>query len=232
MREIVTGAPCDRPPVWLNLMRRLNVANNTCSIDGCWQAVRARGWCNKHYLRWSRYGSTEINLRPELSMSVEQRFWIKVNKDGPIPVCRSDLGPCWVWTGKLSTGARGGYGHLRIGNSNPPAHRVAYELLVGPIPAGLVIDHLCRNRACVNPAHLEPVTNRENLLRGVGAPASHARKTHCIHNHEFTPENTRLGLNGRRQCRTCETTRWGPQRRLRRLQIKRSTSNDNTQMVI
>lgn len=102
-----------------------------------------------------------------------------------------------------------GYGKVGL----PPAdglpkrtakvHRVVYEALVGPIPDGMVIDHLCRQPSCVNPAHLEPVTRRENVLRGLTLPAANARKTHCKHGHEFTPENTYLFPTGTRGCRTC-----------------------------
>jgi hypothetical protein len=82
---------------------------------------------------------------------------------------------------------------------------VAYELAIGPIPEGLTIDHLCRNRGCVNPAHLEAVTNRTNLLRGDGIAALNARKTHCKRGHEFTPENTYVWREGTRACRACHT---------------------------
>ncbi|MEV4271931.1 HNH endonuclease signature motif containing protein [Micromonospora aurantiaca (nom. illeg.)] len=83
-----------------------------------------------------------------------------------------------------------------------PAHRIAYEMKRGPVPDGLELDHLCRNRRCVRPAHLEPVTRRTNLLRGETIPARLAERTHCRHGHEFTPENT-YQWRGSRFCRTC-----------------------------
>jgi HNH endonuclease len=91
-----------------------------------------------------------------------ERFWAKINKGGPIPEHRSDLGPCWLWTAATNYG----YGVFRIDRRSIYAHRYAYELLVGPIPDGLQLDHLCRVPPCVNPTHLEPVTHRENILRG------------------------------------------------------------------
>mgnify|MGYP001609562296 CR=1 FL=1 len=94
---------------------------------------------------------------------------------------------CWVWLDNYNPA---GYGGMRRSKSTGGeyvfAHRAMYELLIGPIPPGLVIDHLCRNRGCVNPAHLEPVTMRENVLRGVGVAAENAAKTHCDHGHEFS----------------------------------------------
>lgn len=114
---------------------------------------------------------------------------------------------CIEWTGRID---RYGYGQFlpeggRSAN-NMGAHRWSYEHFVGPIPAGYQIDHLCRNRACVNPAHLEAVTPRENTLRSLNPPALNAKKTHCIRGHEFTPENTD-SRNGGRSCRTCRRER-------------------------
>ena len=85
-----------------------------------------------------------------------------------------------------------------------PAHRVAYELMRGPIPDGLTLDHLCRNVGCVNPDHLEPVTMKENILRGYSPAAQAARRDECAHGHAYTPENTYRYANGSRRCRICQ----------------------------
>lgn len=109
---------------------------------------------------------------------------------------------CWVWKGLVSDG----YG-LNQGVHSPSetrlVHRKVYEFLVGPIPETMTLDHLCRNRACCNPAHLEPVSIKDNVMRGEGACAQHARKTHCKRGHEFTPENTGKASKDGRYCIQC-----------------------------
>lgn len=103
---------------------------------------------------------------------------------------------CWVWTSSFN-----GDGYAQF--SSKRVHRRVYELAVGPIAEGMVLDHLCRNRGCVNPDHLEVVTVRENTLRGEGPSARFARAAHCVKGHEFTAENTRRIAGGYRVCKTC-----------------------------
>jgi hypothetical protein len=153
--------------------------------------------------------------------SLLERFEAKVNKNGPAPEYRPDLGPCWLWTANIGDG---GYGRIRIGTKGAGgsrlvrAHRVAYQLFKGPIPDGLEPDHLCRVRHCVNPGHLEAVTHRVNTLRGEGMQAQNARKTHCSRGHELSGDNLVLDRQkkGARLCRTCRNQR----QRDRRLRVR------------
>jgi hypothetical protein len=129
--------------------------------------------------------------RPPVDPAV--RFWAKVAKAG--------LGDCWEW---LASRDRHGYGQFRVGRRNLRAHRFAYELAVGAIPPGLQIDHLCRNRACVNPAHMEPVTGQTNTLRGESYQAANARKDRCVRGHPLDDENAYRDRHGHRHCRACQ----------------------------
>ena len=127
--------------------------------------------------------------RSQASQQDRTRFWKHVQKsDG-----------CWTWKLTLD---EDGYGRFRIGSKRWYAHVLSHEMEIGPVPPDFHVDHKCRTRACVNPAHLEAVTVKVNTLRGVGPTAQNARKTHCSRGHEFTEINT-IWKDGRRNCRTC-----------------------------
>lgn len=161
-----------------------------CEVEGCERKHYANGFCHSHYARNRASGSPGRS-----DFQNRQGMWGKVDKS---------KSSCWTFTGSLNNR---GYGQVRFGGRLVLAHRLAYEELIGPIPDGLVLDHLCRNRACVNPAHLEPVSMRVNGLRGIGSSAQNARKTHCKRGHEFTPENTITiqGVYGlQRSCKECK----------------------------
>jgi hypothetical protein len=117
-----------------------------------------------------------------------ERFWARIDKSGE----------CWLWTGSKTTA---GYGNLCIQRKWWYAHRLAYELVVGAIPPGLVLDHLCRVRHCANPAHLEPVTDGENMRRGL---APYGLRTRCKRGHDITdPANVYVQPDGGKRCRPC-----------------------------
>lgn len=164
-----------------------------CAITTCHRVHHGRGLCTLHYQRWRRTGS--IFFAPRKVIRVIDRFWRSVEKTSG----------CWLWKMNLDND---GYGRLGIGSRSDNtnrlvlAHRWAYEYFVGPILSGLTIDHLCRRRNCVNPAHMEAVTLRVNILRGIAPTAVNARKTRCIRGHPFDARNTRM-KGGVRQCRIC-----------------------------
>lgn len=118
------------------------------------------------------------------------RFWAKVDKSGE----------CWIWTRHIDSD---GYGISSFGGRNQKAHRIAWEMANGPIPTGLTLDHLCRVRSCVNPAHLEPVPVVENVMRGHGVGSANASKTECVNGHPFDAVNTYIGTKGHRGCIAC-----------------------------
>lgn len=140
----------------------------------------------------------------QITEKIEKRFWSKVS----LP----DEGGCMSW---LASKNPFGYGQIKVGFRPVVAHRVSYALRVGTVPEGMEIDHLCRNRVCVAPNHLEAVTHRVNMLRGKTIGAENSRKTHCKHGHEFSYENTYMTPTGARQCRTCRNRRHREMRRRR-----------------
>lgn len=161
-----------------------------CSVDECTKPVTGWGLCPLHYTRWKRHGDPlGKHVYPDPLERLLRR--IEINPDTG----------CWEW--QLST--KLGYGQFALnGTVTRQAHRYAYERMVGPVPSGLELDHLCRVRHCVNPEHLEPVTPRVNNLRSTSPSAFNAAKTRCVHGHEFTPENTLLRRDGvSRTCRAC-----------------------------
>lgn len=106
---------------------------------------------------------------------------------------------CWEWQASKN---KKGYGRFALAREVKLAHRLSYEAVLGPVPSGLQLDHLCRTPSCVRPDHLEPVSSRVNTMRGQGVAAEFARRTHCGKGHEYTPENLIPGV-GHRQCRAC-----------------------------
>ena len=111
---------------------------------------------------------------------------------------------CWIFMGSLCKG----YGQVRCGSTTRRTHRIVYESLVGPIPEGRQLDHVCRVRSCCNPSHLRVVTNRENMMApgSLALPRIYANATHCLHGHELSGTNLYL-YRGKRQCRTCRHRR-------------------------
>jgi len=167
-----------------------------CSVVNCNRPRWGHGLCVMHYTRMRRHNTTDEPqpIRPgRPRRPAEERFWQMVDK-------QSEKG-CWLW--KIPTKQR----YINFcydGRWGPSvsAHRWAYEHLVSPIPKGMQIDHLCRNTHCVNPAHMEVVTPRVNVLRGDTITAANARKLCCKRGHPFTNENTRIEGTSRR-CKTC-----------------------------
>jgi hypothetical protein len=191
------------------------MSNDTrlCTIEGCERTKWARGYCGRHYQRFRTYGDPMFTKLPmKVDGTPEERFWAKVNADEV----------CWEW---MAATDRGGYGVFNPNGTLVRAHRFAWENLVGPIPEGLHIDHLCRNRICVCIDHLEPVTPKMNHERGtsvVRRKIQAATITHCPRNHEYNEENTNVNKRtGARKCLTCHRDNE------RRRRDQRRKDNDN-----
>lgn len=187
-----------------------------CSIEGCERPHSAFGWCAMHGARWRRTGDPEFVsvIRGDLRSCVGSK------------IDQTSASPCWQWTGKP---ARSGYGRQTVDGRSREAHLVVYELMVGPIPEGMTLDHECHNEAarrgecvggtacqhrlCVNPAHLVPKPMAENIAASPKTQATiNSAKTHCLNGHEFDEANTywyegRKGVQYR-DCRACRRQRY------------------------
>lgn len=165
---------------------------NPCRVAGCKNIVgmkAAKGMCSKHYQMFLKTGDPLGTTAPPAIPAID-RFNNMVVRTAK----------CWLWTGSMDGN---GYGMFADQGRTFRAHRWMYEHAVAPIGEGLVLDHLCRTPSCVNPAHLEPVTNDENLERGWGRRIKNGWINNCINGHEYTSENTYVNPKGRLVCRAC-----------------------------
>lgn len=173
----------------------------TCTAAGCERPMKSRGMCNTHYEQMRRSGQLPAPLTHRERFAMGYR----ILEDG-----------CWRW---MRTLGHNGYGQFGMNRRHVYAHRAAYMLFIGPIPAGMQVDHICHtidlsckagdeclHRRCVNPDHLELVTPRENQLRGHGTFAAiNSVKTHCPAGHPYDEKNTHYNYDGSRTCRKCDS---------------------------
>lgn len=161
-----------------------------CTIENCPRDHKARGFCVAHYKRFRKWGDANVI---HTNRTAVDRFWPKVDRSGD----------CWEWLAGRNPGGYGLFGSP-AGYSGL-AHRFSYQILVGEIPEGMTLDHLCRNRSCVNPDHLEPVPPDENKRRGLTHRLLNGMDSKCVNGHPYTPGNTYVNPNKNHdvRCRTC-----------------------------
>jgi hypothetical protein len=198
--------------------------HHRCGVYACWNPEHLQVVTHAENLAFKRKAPRRVTARtrkstdlkpPVVDVALPARFWSKVNKNGPVPSLRPELGPCWLYEGTPEKAT--GYVRCEINRVRDYVHRLVYRALVGPIPPGKEIDHQCHNadpscpsdvsclhRRCANPGHLAAVTHRENMDRSPNHLATKNRlKTHCPHGHPYDNDNTRLTPHGGRVCRAC-----------------------------
>lgn len=173
-----------------------------CGLPECPRPVSVRGYCHAHYQRWRLQGgpvAPHVPVRSRVSRegTVEERIFRQLEETAE---------GCWEWRGHQGPN---GYGQLGGDGTTYRVHRLVYVMLVGPVPDGLVLDHLCRNRLCANPAHLEPVPEFVNFVRGASPSAVAFRTDTCKRGHSLDLEigDVYVTPTGKRDCRRCNRIR-------------------------